>query len=160
MARAAKPVRRPRAAKPAAPDAWLASLPEARAAELARVRDVVLARLPDGYREAVRGNVLAYEVPLERYPDTYNGQPLWYAALGAPKSYLTLHLMSAYASPDIQQRLATGFRAAGKKLDMGKACIHFKRADDLALDVIGDIVAALPLERWVAVAKAAFSRKR
>ncbi|HXY20466.1 MAG TPA: DUF1801 domain-containing protein [Gemmatimonadales bacterium] len=149
---------RPAARRPtgaaASPDAWLAALPPAAAAELSRVRDVIRAHLPAGYREAVRGSVIAYEVPLERYPDTYNGQPLWYAALGAPKSYLTLHLMGAYGSPELRRRLADGFSAAGKKLDMGKACVRFRKADDLALGVIGEIVAALPLEKWVAIAKA------
>jgi hypothetical protein len=125
---------------------------------LARVREVIRRHLPAGYAESVRGNVIAYEVPLERFPDTYNGQPLWYAALGAPKSYLTLHLMSAYASPEVQRRLADGFRAAGKKLAMGKACIRFQKADDLALDVIGNLVGSLPVDRWVAIAAAARRR--
>jgi hypothetical protein len=158
MARSGKRARRPHPKPTAGPEAWLAALPPARAAELSRVREVVRNHLPAGYREAVRGNVIAYEVPLERYPDTYNGQPLWYAALGAPKSYLTLHLMSAYASPEIHRRLADGFRAAGKKLDMGKACIRYRKADDLALDVIGDLVGSLPVDRWVAIAGAARRR--
>lgn len=148
-----RPARRT-TSRAASPEAWLATLPPAAAAELSRVRDVVRAHLPAGYREAMRGSVLAYEVPLDRYPDTYNGQPLWVAALGAPKSYLTLHLMGVYASPELRRRLADGFTAAGKKLDMGKACVRFRKADDLALGVIGEIVAALPLEKWVAIVRA------
>jgi len=158
MARARKPGRRPAATAATSPEAWLAALPPAAAAELSRVRDVIRRHLPAGYREAVRGSVLAYEVPLERYPDTYNGQPLWYAALGAPKSYLTLHLMSVYASPKLAGRLADGFRAAGKKLDMGKACVRFRKADDLALEAVGEVIGSLSLEEWVAIAKAARRR--
>ena len=154
MARTRKPRRQTQAKAPASPEAWLASLPTAAAAEVARVRAVIRAHLPPGYREAVRRNVLAYEVPLERYPDTYNGQPLWYAALGAPKSYLTLHLMSVYASPKLAARLADGFRAEGKKLDMGKACVRFRKADDLALRTIGELIESLPLDGWVAIARA------
>ena len=135
------------------PKAFLATLPPARAAELARVRAVIRKHLPPGYREVVRGNLLVYEVPLERYADTYNGQALWYAALGAPKSYLTLHLLPVYGSPALRKQLEEGFRAAGKRLDIGKACIHFHEADDLALDAIGAVVASLPLEQWVAMAK-------
>ena len=140
------------APKPATVAGFLATIPPERRKELSRVRRVIREHLPSGYKEGLRGRIIAYEVPLARYPDTYNGQPLWYAALGAPKSYLTLHLMPAYGSPGVLQQLKDGFRAAGKKLDIGKACIHFQTADDLALDVIGAIIARFPVARWVELA--------
>ena len=133
--------------------AFLKGLPPARRMELARVRLVIRRHLPTGYAEALRGNTVVYEVPLARYPDTYNGQALWLAALAAPKSYLTLHLMPVYGSAELLAKLKRGFAAAGKKLDIGKACIHFRTADDLALEVIGDIIARMPLSRWVEIAK-------
>jgi hypothetical protein len=137
---------------------FLAHLPPTRRKELARVRAVIREHLPSGYREALRGQMIVYEVPLATYPDTYNGHPLWFAALAAPKSYLTLHLMPVYGSPELMRRLRDGFQAGGKKLDIGKACIHFRKADDLALDVIGAIIASVPLSRWVAIAQAAKGR--
>lgn len=139
--------------------AFLAQLPPTRRRELARVRTVIRRHLPSGYREVLRGRVIAYEVPLATYPDTCNGQPLWFAALAAPKSYLTLHLMPVYGSPALMRRLRSGFRAAGKKLDIGKACIHFHSAEDLALDVIGSIIAGVPLPKWVEIAKASARRR-
>jgi hypothetical protein len=133
---------------------FLAGLPAERRAEVKRVRDAIRRHLPAGYEEVVSKNMLVYQVPLEKYPDTYNGHALWYVALASEKSYLSLHLMPVYGDKALAEQLADGFRAAGKKLDMGKACIHFKKTDDLALDVIGDIVARIPLERWVQIAKA------
>jgi Domain of unknown function (DU1801) len=126
--------------------------------EVEWVRALICQHLPAGYQEAVGKRMLIYQVPLARYSDTYNGRPLWYVALASEKSYLSLHLMSIYGSPELTQRLKDGFRAAGKKLDMGKACIRFKAADELSLDVIGAIVAALSLERWVEIARAARRR--
>jgi hypothetical protein len=137
---------------------FLERLPPERRPEVERVRALVREHLPPGYEEAIVRDMLVYQVPLERYPDTYNGHPLWYVALASEKSYLSLHLMSVYADTGQAERLRDGFRAAGKRLDMGKACVRFKRADDLALDVVGEIVAAMPLDRWVAVAKAARRR--
>jgi hypothetical protein len=137
---------------------YLARIPPARRKELVRVRSTIRKHLPPGYKEVLRGSIIAYEVPLATYPDTYNGRPLWFAALAAPKSYLTLHLMPVYASPELLGQLKEGFRAAGKKLDIGKACIHFQTADDLALDVIGRIIRSMPLARWVEIAKAARRR--
>ena len=134
---------------------YLSALPPERAAELKRVRAAIRRALPKGYEEAVSETLITYQVPLATYPDTYNKQPLWLAALGAPKTTLTLHLMPVYASPVLLGRLKDGFRAAGKRLDMGKACIHFTTADDLALECISEIVAAMPVEKWVDIARSA-----
>lgn len=141
-------------------DALLASLPSRIAAELAEVRKVVRKHLPVGYDEVVRKDMIVYEVPLDRYPDTYNGHPLWYAALAAGKRYHSLHLMPVYGSKALTAKLEAGFRAAGKKLDMGKACIRFQSAQDLALDAVGEVVASVPLEKWVAIAQAARQGRR
>ena len=143
---------------PSSVTAYLAKLPAARRKELERVRSVVRKHLPSGYEETLARGMIVYEVPLSRYPDTYNGQPLWYAALASQKSYLTLHLMSVYGDAMLAQKLREGFAAAGKKLDMGKACIRFRSADDLALEAVAQVVASTPLERFVAIAQAARRR--
>lgn len=134
---------------------FLARLPAARRREVSRVRTLIRQHLPPGYEEVISKNMLVYQVPLARYAETYNGQPLWYVALAPAKSYLSLHLMSVYGDARQVQRLKDGFRAAGKKLDMGKACIHFKAADELPTDVIAAAISSMPMERWVAIAHAA-----
>src|SRR5262245_44372430 len=126
----------PRTSAPTVAD-FLAKLPASRRPDVERIRDVVRQYLPAGYEEVISKNMLVYQVPLKRYTDTYNGHPLWYVALALEKSYLSLHLMPVYGDPEQARQLKDGFKAAGKKLDMGKACIHCKTADDLALDVIG-----------------------
>ena len=137
---------------------FLAALQEDRRAAVNRVRSVIRRHLPKGYEEVVSKNMLVYQVSFERYSDTYNGQPLWYAALASEKSYLSLHLMPIYGDKTLAQRLDDGFRAAGKKLNVGKACVRFAKADDLALDVIGEIVEAIPVDRWVEIARSARRR--
>lgn len=139
---------------------FLQKLPDDRRAQLERVRDVVRRHLPSGYEEAFSRGMLVYQVPLARYPDTYNGHPLWYVALASEKSYMSLHLMPVYASPTHAKRLADGFTAAGKKPNMGKACVRFKAADDLPLDTIGEIVGSIPVERWIEFARGARRRRR
>ena len=137
---------------------FLASLPPDRRKEISRVRSVVRKHLPAGYKEVMCLGMITYEVPLKVYPDTYNGNALWYAGIGAQKNYLTLYLMNAYGDVALQKKLSDGFKAAGKKLDMGKACIRFKAADDLALETVGEVVGSTSLEQFVATAKAARSR--
>ena len=133
---------------------FLASLPAARRREVSRVRTLIRKHLPPGYEEVITKNLLVYQVPFARYSETYNGQPIWYVALASQKSYLSLHLMSVYGDARQAQRLKNGFRAAGKKLDMGKACIHFQAADDLPPDVIAAAISSIPVDRWIAIAQA------
>jgi broad specificity phosphatase PhoE len=136
------------------PDALLAELPPERRAVVGAVRDLVRAALPDGYEERVSGRMLEYVVPLARYPTTYNGQPLAYVALAAQKHHYALYLVGAYADPARAAALRDGFARAGKKLDMGKSCVRFKRVDDLAVDAVREAVAALTPDAFIALHEA------
>lgn len=131
-------------------DAYLAELPAGRRAVVAAVRELILRHLPAGYTETVSWGMIAYGIPLERYPDTHNGQPLGYVALAAQKNHYALYLMGAYMDPAQAEALRRGFAAAGKKLDMGKSCLRFRSLDDLPLDVVGRSIAAMPPERLIA----------
>ncbi len=144
--------------RPTAVAAYLATLAPAVREEVARVRDLVAAHIGPGFEEVAEGGMIAWRVPLARYADTYNGKPLWYAALAPRKNYLTLHLMPVYGSTKALATLQAGFKAAGKKLDIGKACIRFRAADDLALDAVAAVVASCSLEQWTAIAMAAHRR--
>lgn len=147
------------ARSPSTVSAVLAAQPAARRAELEKVVAVVRKHLPAGYEEAVVKGMVVWQVPLARYPDTYNGHPLWYAALAAQKNYLSLYLMNAYGDPALARRLKERFTTSGKRLDMGKSCIRFKAADGLALDAVAEAIASTPLERWVAIAEAVRRRR-
>jgi hypothetical protein len=134
---------------------YLEELPPERRAVMDAVRRLVLKSLPKGYREGINWGAITYELPLERYPDTYNGQPLAYAALAAQKDYYALYLMGAYADPAVRKALEAGFKKAGKKLDMGKSCLRFRSLDDLPLHVVARAVASTPPEELIARAEAA-----
>lgn len=138
--------------------AYLAGLSPQRRATVAAVRRVIKRHLPKGYREAMNWGAITYEVPLGTYPTTYNGQPLCYVALAAQKAHVSLYLMVAYGNRALTERLEEGFRKAGKRLDMGKACIRFRSADDLALDTIAEVIASTPMERYIAAAEAVRTR--
>lgn len=131
-------------------EAYLAELPEDRRAVVSAVRDVVVRNLPQGYRETVGWGMISYELPLARYPDTYNGKPLAYAGLAAQKNHYALYLTCVYQQPGSDARLEEEFRRAGKKLDMGKSCVRFRRLEDLPLEVIGRVVAGTPPEEFIA----------
>ncbi len=128
---------------------YLKELPADRRAVVAAVRDVIVKNLPEGYRETINWGVITYEIPLERFPDTHNGQGLCYAGLAAQKNYYAVYSMCAYGSGELLAWLKAEFKKAGKKLDMGKACIRFKKLEDLPLEVIGELVGKVPPEEYI-----------
>ena len=103
--------------------------------------------LPKGYKEQIGWGAITYAVPLKMLPDTYNGEPLCYAAIAAQKNYYSLYLMGVYGDPKQSKWLADEFKKRGKKLDMGKSCLRFKSLDDLPLDVVGEVIASTPMDR-------------
>ncbi len=135
--------------KAATVDAYLEELPPERRAIVASVRDLVRRNLPEGYRETMNWGMISYELPLERYPNTYNKQPLGYAALAAQNNNYTLYLTCVYQNDKQRKWLEREFKKAGKKLDMGKSCLHFKRLEDLPLDVIAQAIASTPPDQYI-----------
>ena len=132
------------------PADYLAALPADRRKELSRVRQVVRKHLPAGYREVINWGMITYEIPLKRFPTTYNGQPLCFAALAAQKNHLALYITGLGANPPAARQFRESFAKAGKKLDMGRSCIRFQTTDDLVLDAVGRAIAAIPVEKYIA----------
>ena len=143
---------------------YLQALQEDRRHALGAVRDVILANLPQGYEECIQCGMIAYVVPLSLYPAGYHvhpGQPLQYAALDSQKNHMAIYLMTVYGDPATEQWLRKAFQAAGKKLDMGKSCVRFKKVEDLPLDVIGQVIARVPVQAYVTrIEKALAGRKK
>ena len=128
---------------------YLDSLPADRREAISTVREGILRALPGGYVEEMRWGMISYEVPLAIQPDTYNGKPLMYAALASQKRHMAVYLSGVYADPEARERFEAAYRATGKRLDMGKSCVRFRRLDDLPLEVIEDAIARYPVDDFV-----------
>ena len=113
------------------------------------MRQLLLDALPDGVEESTNFGLIAYEIPLERYPDTYNGQPLMFAALAAQKHHYSLYLRNMYAPGSVEQELRTAYAEADTKLDMGNSCLRFKRLDQLVPDAIAAAIGAVSVEDYI-----------
>jgi len=132
------------------PEAYIASLSDDRRGDVAAVAKIVRDNLPDGFEEGILYGMIAWYVPLERFPDTYNGQPLGLAGLASQKNYISLYLNSVYGDPTTEAWFRERYEASGKKLNMGKSCVRFKRVEDVPLDVIGETIARVDLDRFIA----------
>lgn len=130
-------------------EAYLAELPEERRKALESVRAVILKNLPEGYEEAMNWGMITYQVPLDVYPDTYNKQPLMYAALASQKNHMAVYLTSIYMAEASRSAFEAEYAATGKRYDVGKSCVRFRRIDDLPLDLIGKAIADMEMDEFI-----------
>ncbi|HEY1692762.1 MAG TPA: DUF1801 domain-containing protein [Polyangiaceae bacterium] len=139
---------------------YLASVPAERRAAISAVRNVVRKNLGAGYEEGIQYGMIGWFVPHAVFPAGYHTdpkQPLPFAALASQKNHMALYLMGMYCgcteAPGGLTTDAQWFRDAwaktGKKLDMGKACLRFKKVEDLALDVVGEAIRRIPAKTYV-----------
>lgn len=140
----------------ASTEAYLALLPADRRELIGAVLDAVRRAMPAGYEEGIAFGMITWSVPLERYPATYNKKPLSYVALASQKNYCALYL-SLYSGSDEERSFRERWEAGGRKLDMGKSCLRFKRIEDLDLDLLADSIASTTVDDYIAIYEAARS---
>jgi hypothetical protein len=142
---------------------YLAALPEDRRKAIETVRQVILKNLDKDYEEGIQYRMIGYFVPHRVYPAGYHcdpKQPLPFAALASQKNYMSLYLMCVYGDSGPAQRFRDAWAKTGKKLDMGKSCVRFKKVEDLALDVIADAIRSVPAKKYIEYCEAALSASK
>lgn len=131
---------------------YLAELPEDRRVAIQAVRQVILKNLDKGYEEGMQYGMIGYYVPHKLYPAGYHcdsKQPLPFAGLASQKNHMAVYLMCIYGSREQEEWFRKEWAKTGKKLDMGKSCIRFRKLEDLPLDVIGKVIARVPLKEYI-----------
>lgn len=141
-------------------DEYLSGLDDGRREAIAAVRGVILDNLPDGYEETIQFGMITYVVPFSVLADTYNGQPLMYAALASQKRHMAVYLTNVYADGSVESWFRERYLATGKRLDMGKSCVRFRKLDDLPLELVGEAIARTPIAEFVEIYKASRSGRR
>jgi len=137
---------------------YLAALPADRRAALSAVRQAINDNLPNGYEESMQFGMIGWYVPLSIYPAGYGENPkvpLPLVTLGSQKSGMVLHFLCFYGHPTLASWFVSEYQKSGKKLDMGKGCVRFKKLDDLAVDVVVRTVARVPVKEHMANYRAA-----
>lgn len=149
--------------------AYLAEVPADRRASMEAVRAVILKNLDPEYEEGMQYGMIGYYVPHRIYPAGYHcdpRQPLPFVCLASQKSYMSVYLSclfggSSDAEPNEHARwFADAWARTGKRLDMGKSCIRFRRAEDLALDVLGEAIRRMPAKLHIKLYEQAVAAPR
>jgi uncharacterized protein YdhG (YjbR/CyaY superfamily) len=128
---------------------YLDELPEGRRKALSKVRSAIRKNLPKGFEEVMNWGMICYQVPLKTFPDTYNKQPLMYAALASQKNHMAVYLSCIYADSKQRDWFENAYKATGKRLDMGKSCVRFRKLEDLPLDLIGKAISRVDLKEFL-----------
>ena len=112
---------------------YLDGLPPERRGEVERVWRLVRENMPGGYVEEIGPKFLSFKADED-----------WYVALADQKNYISLYLMPVYVFPELKAKLDAG----GKRLKCGKSCVNFKRAEELPLEVVAEVVRATAAEAY------------
>jgi hypothetical protein len=140
---------------------YIAGLPPDRRAAIEAVRAVILKNLDKVFEEGMQYGMIGYYVPHSIYPAGYHcdpKQPLPFAGLASQKNHMAVYLMCTYIDQKNDEWFRKEWAKSGKKLDMGKSCIRFKKLDDVPLDVIGKAIARVPAKKYIATMQAAVKK--
>jgi len=133
---------------------YLKELPEDRRKSVQALRRVFKANVGKGIKEGMQYGMIGYFVPHSIYPDGYHcdpKQPLPFAGIGNQKGHIGLYLFCTYCDPSHKAWFTKAWKASGKKLDMGKACVRVKSADDVPMDVLAEALRMMPVDRFIDV---------
>lgn len=131
---------------------YLRELPPERREAISAIRGVILRNLDKDYEEVMQYGMIGYCVPHRIYPAGYHcdpRQPLPFASLASQKNHMAVYLMSIYGPDSDEPWFRDAWMATGKKLDMGKCCVRFKRLEDVPLEVVGEAIRRVPAARWI-----------
>jgi len=134
---------------------YVDSLIEDRKKAISELRKAILKNIPKGFKEEMSYGAIGYVIPLSTYPKGYHcnpSLPLPYMNLASQKNFIALHHMGVYGSKKLLDWFVKEYPKHSKaKLDMGKACIRFKKMDDIPYKLIGELSSKITAEEWIAI---------
>ena len=131
---------------------YLAALEPERRKAIQALRKVIKANLDPKFQETMQYGMIGYSVPHKHYPAGYHcdpKQPLPFASIASQKNHMAIYLFCIYIEPDGPEQFAKAWKATGKKLDMGKSCIRFKKLEDVPLEVVAETIQGISVDRFI-----------
>ena len=134
-------------------DQYLAELPEDRQKAISQLRKVIKKNMPKGFQETMGYGMIGYVVPHSKYPAGYHcnpKDPLPFMNVASQKNFIAVYHMGVYADPKLLKWFTDAHaKASPKKLDMGKSCIRYKKAEDIPYELIGELASKITVEDWI-----------
>jgi uncharacterized protein YdhG (YjbR/CyaY superfamily) len=137
------------------PEEYINQLPDDRREVVTKIRAVIQQHLPEGFEETISYGMIAYVVPLSKYPAGYHCNPkerLPFLSIASQKNYIALYHSGIYAVPKMYDWFKESYLLHAKgKPDMAKSCIRFKKLDDIPYNLIASLVEKITVKEWVKV---------
>jgi hypothetical protein len=73
---------------------------------------------------------------------------------------MALYHMGLYAGPHLDWFRAEWPKHSSKKMDMGKSCLRFKRAEEVPIELIGELATKFTPRQWVETYQSALDRRQ
>ena len=135
------------------PKEYIASLPEDRKAAMIELQKVILKNIPKGFHEEMSYGMIGYVVPHSIYPAGYHCTPklpLPFMNIASQKNFIAVYHMGIYADEKLMNWFVTEFpKHSNLKLDMGKSCIRFKKAEQIPYQLIGELASKMTVKDWI-----------
>jgi hypothetical protein len=135
---------------------YLASLPEPRRAAVSEVRRFIRGKLGKDFQEVMQYGVIGYCVPHSIWPHGHHTRPelpLMYMGLSSQKNDMVVYMLFLFQNTPMRQWFDKAWTATGRKLhiQVGGAgcCLRFKKLGDLSLDVIGQAIDRMPVDKYL-----------
>ena len=137
------------------PDEYIAQIPEDRIPYFKKLRQTILDNIPKGFEEQMSYGMIGYVVPKSIYPDGYHcdtNLPLPFTNIASQKNFIALYHSGIYADKNILDWFVTEYpKHCKRKLDMGKSCIRFKKAEEIPFDLIAELMQKITVDKWIEI---------
>lgn len=141
---------------------YIELLPSDRKEIILKLRQVIQNHLPSGFEEMIQYKMIGYVVPKSIYPNGYHcdgNEPLPFLHLANQKNFVALYHMGIYANKELSDWFVNEFKSqTGKKPDMGKSCIRFKKIQDIPFDLIAQLCSKITPNEWIQSYEDAFRK--
>lgn len=118
-----------------------------------KLRETILKNIPKGFEECMAYGMIGYVVPHKLYPAGYHCDPkipLPFVSVASQKNFVALYHMGIYGSPELLKWFVDEYpKHCKSKLDMGKSCIRFKKAEDIPFKLIGELMKKITVKDWI-----------
>ncbi len=144
------------------PEEYIEKLPDDRKQAITKLRDEINKNIPDKFHEEMNYGMIGWVVPHTVYPDGYHcnpSDPLPFMNLASQKNHIAIYNMGIYSDPETLKWFNEEYEKVGKvKLDMGKSCIRFKKADHIPYELIGMLAGRMSADKWISIYESAYKK--
>ena len=144
-------------------ETYIKELPPERQEPIKKLRAIIKKNIPKGFKEEMGYGMMGYVVPHSIYPAGYHCTPelpLPFLSVASQKNFIAVYHMGIYADKKLLDWFTDAYAKTGLgKLDMGKSCMRFKKADKIPYELIGELDSKMTVEDWIKMYEKNFKKK-